>query len=54
MAMPSDKVFIDTNILVYAHLTLSPFHDAPVAKLLSHSKCLASCKNACTPDAAPH
>ena len=33
MAMPSDKVFIDTNILVYAHLTLSPFHGTAVAKL---------------------
>jgi predicted nucleic acid-binding protein len=28
-----EKVFIDTNILVYAHLTLSPFHSAAVTRL---------------------
>jgi predicted nucleic acid-binding protein len=33
MATPSDSVFIDTNILVYANLTLSPFHAPAFAKL---------------------
>ena len=33
MATPSDKVFLDTNILVYAHLALSPFHAPAVAKV---------------------
>lgn len=33
MATPSENVFIDTNILVYSHLTLSPFHGAAVGRL---------------------
>ncbi len=33
MATPSDKVFIDTNILVYAHLALAPLHATAVAAL---------------------
>jgi predicted nucleic acid-binding protein len=33
MATPSEKVFIDTNILVHAHLTLSPLFGTAVGKL---------------------
>ena len=35
MVTPSEKVFIDTNRLVYAQLALSPLHAAAVAKLQS-------------------
>jgi hypothetical protein len=28
-----DNVFIDTNILVYAHLALSPFHSVAITRL---------------------
>jgi predicted nucleic acid-binding protein len=33
MATSSDKVFIDTNILVYAQLRLAPLHAAAVGKV---------------------
>jgi predicted nucleic acid-binding protein len=33
-----DNVFIDTNILVYAHLALSPFHSVAITRLQNLDK----------------
>ena len=33
MATGSDPIFVDTNVLIYANLALSPFHSAAVATL---------------------
>ncbi len=38
MATSRDQVFIDTNVLIYSKLALSPFHSAAVSVLESLSK----------------